>query len=338
MTERNDGCRNLTPQIGQTQSCESGMEIVEYFTSGNQQHWLEEIRKSDWGAGQFLYRLLRDGKLKETVGQMALVPMLVEKSTRKLVSYCTFAPLDDIQPTNLSPWIGFVYTFPAFRGHRYAGQLLDWAESLATVMGKEAVYISTGHTGLYERYGYCFFGLYKDISGDDSRVYRKELQTEGDEKKKRLEQGNAWKEQIVSAARAGQNQSAVCGFSCKHCFLQQWCGGCRSVFCCCSYGTLFPGDRCPNVTCCEGKGLDGCYECPELEACTRGFFKADNDGAAACKAQALFLHRYGKEEHFRILDRLHTQYDFEKIQQILGHSTEEGLRILESCRKEREGV
>ena len=119
------------------------MKIIEYFTSENQAHWLEEIRKSDWDAGQYLYTLLRDGKLKSVVGRTALVPMLVEGETGKIVSFCTFAPLDDIQPTTLSPWIGFVYTFPEYRGHRYAGRLLDYAESLAAVMGKAYVYIST---------------------------------------------------------------------------------------------------------------------------------------------------------------------------------------------------
>ena len=88
------------------------MKIIEYFTSDNQEHWLKEIRKSDWGAGQYLYTLLKEGKLKELVGRTALVPMLIEEETQKLVSFCTFAPLDDIQPTVLSPWIGFVYTFP----------------------------------------------------------------------------------------------------------------------------------------------------------------------------------------------------------------------------------
>ena len=91
------------------------MKIIEYFTSENQAHWLEEIRKSDWDAGQYLYTLLRDGKLKSVVGRTALVPMLVEGETGKIVSFCTFAPLDDIQPTTLSPWIGFVYTFPEYR-------------------------------------------------------------------------------------------------------------------------------------------------------------------------------------------------------------------------------
>ena len=308
------------------------MKIIEYFTSDNQEHWLEEIRKSDWGAGQYLYTLLKEGKLKELVGRTALVPMLIEEETQKLVSFCTFAPLDDIQPTALSPWIGFVYTFPEYRGHRYVGRLLAYAESLATVMGKEYVYISTGETGLYEKYGYEFFDFLKDIGGEDSRVYRKALQIEGEEKAFRMERGGSWKAEIVSAARKNVEMIAICGFSCNHCFLGQWCGGCRSVFCCCSYGTLFPGDKCPNVKCCEEKMLDGCYECPQLDTCTVGFYTPENDGAAACKAQALFIRKYGKEAFFRVQDKLHERYDFQKLQEILSKSVDNGLRILEECR------
>lgn len=308
------------------------MKIIEYFTSADQTHWLEEIRKSDWGPGQYLYTLLRDGKLKDLVGQTALVPMLIEEETRKLVSFCTFAPLDDIQPTDLSPWIGFVYTFPEFRGHRYAGELLACAESLAAVMGKEAVYISTGHTGLYEKYGYEFYQILKDVGGEDSRVYRKSLQAEGKEKDIRMEQGSRWKAEIICAAKKGLDMVAICGFSCNHCFLGQWCGGCRSVFCCCAYGTLFPGDKCPNVACCQKRGLDGCYACEELETCHTGFYAPENDGAAASKAQALFIRRYGKEAFFRAHDRLHETYDFKKTQEILGQSPEGGLRILEDYR------
>lgn len=312
------------------------MKVIEYFTSENQAYWLEEIRKSDWGAGQFLYSLLRDGKLKDTVGQTALVPMLIDEETNKLVSYCTFAPLDDIQPTELSPWIGFVYTFPEYRGHRYAGQVIRFAESLATVMEKEYIYISTGHTGLYEKYGYEFFQFCKDIEGETSRVYRKALQTEGAEKEERTEQGSRRKAEIVAAARKNTDMTAVCGFSCDHCFLGQWCGGCRSVFCCCSYGTLYPGGKCPNVACCQEKGLEGCYACDQLEECATGFYTPENDGAAACKAQALFIRKYGKAAHFQVLDRLHQKYDFRKTQEILGQSVEEGLRLLEEYRNEIE--
>jgi len=39
----------------------------------------------------------------------------------KLVAFCTFAPRDEIWPTDLTPWIGFVYTYPEYRGRRNAG-------------------------------------------------------------------------------------------------------------------------------------------------------------------------------------------------------------------------
>ena len=39
--------------------------------------------------------------------------------------------------------------------------------------GMEYVYISTNHEGLYEKYGYAFYQMMKDIGGEDSRVYRK---------------------------------------------------------------------------------------------------------------------------------------------------------------------
>ena len=81
-----------------------------------------------------MHQLLSEGSLKRMVGTTALVPMLVEGD--RLIAFCTFAPLDDIQPTNLSPWIGFLYTFPDYRGNHYVGMLLDYAESIATVMGR----------------------------------------------------------------------------------------------------------------------------------------------------------------------------------------------------------
>ena len=304
------------------------MKIIEYFTTENKEYWLNEIGKSDWGAGQYLYRLLKENRLKGMFGETALVPMLVEED--KLISCCTLAPLDDIQPTDLSPWIGFVYTFPQYRGHHYLGLLLDYVECIATIMGKEYIYISTNHTGLYEKYGYEFFQMDKDMDGEDSRVYRKALAVDGPDKDRRNENGGKWKAEIVKEARKGVDMTAYCGFSCNHCFLGEWCGGCRSVFNCCSYGALFEKGKCPNVACCQEKGIDGCYECEELNGCSKGFYQPDNDGANACKAQAMFIRKYGKEKFFLVHDKLHEKYDFKKTQEILGTSVEEGLKILES--------
>ena len=110
------------------------MKIIEYFATDNKEHWMREIGKADWGAGQYLSQLLKENRLKSMVGETALVLMLVDGE--KLISFCTFAPYDDIQPTELSPWIGFIYTFPKYRGQHCAGMLLDYVESIATVMGR----------------------------------------------------------------------------------------------------------------------------------------------------------------------------------------------------------
>lgn len=149
------------------------MEIIEYFSTDNKEYWLSKIKESDWGAGKYLYELLKNQKLKQLVGENAKVFMLADGE--KLVSFCTFAEKDDIQPTDLSPWIGWVYTFPNDRGNRYAGKLLSHIETLAEETGIKNIYISTGHTGLYEKYGYEFLKIMKDINGEDSRVYVKHL-------------------------------------------------------------------------------------------------------------------------------------------------------------------
>ena len=61
----------------------------------------------------------------------------------------------------------------------------------------------------------------------------------------------------------------------------------------------------------------------------KGFYTPDNDGAAASKAQALFIKRHGKGDFLKAHDTLHQKYSFEKAQEILGQNVEEGLRILE---------
>ena len=149
------------------------MEIIEYFSSEKREHWLSKIEKSDWSAGKFLFKLLKEEKLKETVGENAEVILLT--NGENLVSFCTFADFDDIQTTELTPWIGFVYTFPEYRGNRNAGKLLAYAEKLAKEKGFEKIHISTNHVGLYEKYGYNFFKMMKAVDGEDSRVYIKKL-------------------------------------------------------------------------------------------------------------------------------------------------------------------
>ncbi len=146
------------------------MQVIDYFASDRPEFWLEKIKKSDWGGGQFLYELLNENKLKNAVGEKARVLMLTDGE--ELVSFCTYAEKDDIQPTALTPWIGFVYTFPEYRGHRYVGKLFLEIERLARAEQVQTSYISTNHDGLYEKYGCEFYQMMTDMQGEPSRVYR----------------------------------------------------------------------------------------------------------------------------------------------------------------------
>ncbi len=114
---------------------ENQMEIINFFDSDRQNHWLEEIRKSDWGAGAFLHKLISNGTFFDAVGEDSKVLLLIDGD--ELISFCTYAQKDDIQPTELTPWIGFVYTFPEHRGHRY----MDFYLRKSNVSQKKNIYL-----------------------------------------------------------------------------------------------------------------------------------------------------------------------------------------------------
>ena len=149
------------------------MEVLDLYKTGNKELWLSQMEKCDWGAGPYLAYLVKENKLFDLVGENSRVLMLIEGEN--LISFCTLAKLDDVQPTDLTPWIGFVYTYPEYRGKRLAGELLTFAEKLAKQDGATDVYISTNHIGLYEKYGYEFFTEAKDVEGENTRVYKKTI-------------------------------------------------------------------------------------------------------------------------------------------------------------------
>ena len=135
---------------------------------------------------------------------------------------------------------------------------------------------------------------------------------------------------LCQKARKGVDPIAYCGLSCNHCFLKDRCGGCRTAYNTCSYATCSPDGICPNASCCRGKGLDGCWECGDLAGCGKGFYA--NRDVNAIKAMALFIRKHGKKDLAAVLDKMHQQYDFQKIQEVLGEDLETGLAILEQNR------
>ncbi len=146
------------------------MDILDFELTGNQDCWLKQLAECDWEAGRFLYTLLREDRFHILFGEKARMLMLTDGS--KLVSFCTYAEEDDIPEKELTPWMGFVYTHPDYRGHRLMGKLIARVKEQARDDGYETLYISTGETGLYEKYGAKYLTNMKDRRGEESRVYR----------------------------------------------------------------------------------------------------------------------------------------------------------------------
>ncbi|MBQ8202436.1 MAG: GNAT family N-acetyltransferase [Clostridia bacterium] len=146
------------------------MQIIDYFRSENPEHWLKQIQQYEWSAARFLAHLLTENLFHETVGPGTLL-LLADGET--LVSFLTLARRDEIDDETLMPWIGFVHTAPQYRGHRYVGQLIDHAVSLAELHGVKRVYLSTNHTGLYEKYGFTFMGE-RALPDGLTRLYKRD--------------------------------------------------------------------------------------------------------------------------------------------------------------------
>jgi GNAT superfamily N-acetyltransferase len=149
------------------------MQIINYFESENQAQLRKQISQCDWSAARFLVELLEKGTFFDTLGGWGKLLMLMDGE--ELVSFLTLAGQDAVRDESLTPWVGFVFTRPQYRGCRHSGKLLAYAENCAAAMGYQKLYIGTDHVGLYEKYGYRYQENRLDCWGGDMRVLYKAL-------------------------------------------------------------------------------------------------------------------------------------------------------------------
>jgi len=150
------------------------LAIKEISKIDDKEFWLRKIGESDWSAAKYLYSLLCDGTFYDLCGAESKVFLLTEGC--ELISFCTFSKTDDILDTVLTPWIGFVYTFPAFRGKKRVGKLIELIYLYAKKEGYKNIYVSTDQKGLYEKFGFKFFQKMKDRRGEMSLVYKMDIE------------------------------------------------------------------------------------------------------------------------------------------------------------------
>ena len=146
------------------------MDILDLGTAKNPNWWIRQIADCDWTAGQYLHTLLTGNRFHELSGEKARVLLLADGT--KLAAFCTYAEREFTVNEEYTPWLGFVYTNPDYRGRRLMGKLIARAKEYAREDGFEALWISTGETGLYEKYGAEYVTGTKDIHGEDTRIYR----------------------------------------------------------------------------------------------------------------------------------------------------------------------
>lgn len=148
------------------------MEVVDLLQTPHQEALISKIGQGDWGAAKLLAKLLQENTFQKTLGGGTVYLLMDEEN---VVSFVTLTRQDCIADEILYPWLGFFYTFPAYRGHRYGGQLLEYAANEAKKQGFEQVYLATDHVGLYEKYGFNYLENRIDMYGEDSRIYAKNL-------------------------------------------------------------------------------------------------------------------------------------------------------------------
>lgn len=72
---------------------------------------------------------------------------------------------------DLAPNICAVYVEEAYRGRKFSERLLDRALNYLHDSGIESVYLITGHNGLYEKFGWSFYGMVEENDGNMIRMY-----------------------------------------------------------------------------------------------------------------------------------------------------------------------
>ena len=150
------------------------MTIVDYFESDNQPELKAKIGECEWRAAKFLVELLDKGTFNDMLGGWGHIFLLMDGE--RLVSFLTLSGQDAIRDEALTPWVGFVFTSPEYRGQRHAGRLITHAEHVAAEKGYRKLYICTDHVGLYEKYGFIYLENRIDYWGDNTQMFCKGLE------------------------------------------------------------------------------------------------------------------------------------------------------------------
>ena len=82
---------------------------------------------------------------------------------------------DFISSMDLWPWLAALHIEEEYRGNNYAGLLIEAVKKDAAKAGFNKLYLATGHTGYYEKFGFAYVCEGYHPWGESSRVYAYDL-------------------------------------------------------------------------------------------------------------------------------------------------------------------
>lgn len=88
------------------------------------------------------------------------------------VGFCTLTEKDGLLPKYpYTPLIGFVFVDEAHRGKRLSEKMIGKALEYAKSIGYDKVYIMSGESGLYEKYGFVCMGDFESVYGGTEQLF-----------------------------------------------------------------------------------------------------------------------------------------------------------------------
>lgn len=135
--------------------------------------WDETIalaERCSWKAGPFLAKKMRENDFLEWERVCAACV------GGKVAGFCTFAGKDELpEDAPFTPFIGFVFVDGPYRGKRLSEQMIQSLYPYARRLGYEKIYIMSGETGLYEKYGFVKLGDYQTIYDTTDQLFVKSI-------------------------------------------------------------------------------------------------------------------------------------------------------------------
>ncbi len=123
-----------------------------------------------WRAGPHLARMMRQRRLRDWERVLAAV------DGEQIAGYCTVSEKDTFPDSAYTPFIGYMFVGERYRGGRLSEKLIEHACRYLQTLGYDEVYIISGETGLYEKYGFLKIGDHQPPFGETEQIFMKRIE------------------------------------------------------------------------------------------------------------------------------------------------------------------